>query len=320
MPAVLPPRSKTIPKEKASSFFSGLRAREYRELRNAALTIRDVEWNNLGTRIACALTDKIVRVWNPEKPEIRYSTELRGHTAAVEKISWDPTHPDRLASAGGDGYIRFWDVRSAKCLNSIQSGGDCITMEYSPDGSHLVIGSKDDVVSVIDTKQLQVLKTHREETQTNQIIWTHSGEYVLQTTGNGQVRFRHWPTWEQVYTMDAHASACFCLALDPRGTILAVGGSDALISLWDTKEWLCVNTLTRMENPVRKVGFSFDGAYICGSSDESNNIEIAHVETAEYVATIPTLSPVSSIAWHPNKYYLAYSGEASGLKIVGAGV
>lgn len=71
-----------------------------------------MEWNNQGNRIACALTDKIVRVWNPEKPEIRYSTELRGHTAAVEKISWDPTHPDRLASAGGDGYIRFWDVRS----------------------------------------------------------------------------------------------------------------------------------------------------------------------------------------------------------------
>jgi THO complex subunit 3 len=160
-------------------------------------------------------------------------------------------------------------------------------------GLHVMViltGFQDDVVSVIDTKQLQVLKKHGEETQTNQIIWSHNGEYVLQTTGNGQVRFRHWPTWEQVYTMDAHASACFCLALDPRGTyehqlfmmsqanicssILAVGGSDALISLWDTKEWLCVNTLTRMENPVRKVGFSFDGAYICGSSDESNNIEI----------------------------------------------
>ena len=100
----------------------------------------------------------------------------------------------------------------------------------------ILIGLQDDVVSVIDTKQLQVLKTHREETQTNQIIWSHNGEYVLQTTGNGQVRFRHWPTWEQVYTMDAHASACFCLALDPRGTydclFLWLTMTDRSLALW----------------------------------------------------------------------------------------
>lgn len=55
---------------------------------------------------------------------------------------------------------------------------------------------------------------------------------------------------------------------------MAVGGGDALVSLWDTKDWICVNALTKVEGPIRSVGFSFDGTYVCGSSDESTDIEI----------------------------------------------
>jgi len=44
----------------------------------------------------------------------------------------------------------------------------------------------------------------------------------------------------------------------------------------------------------------------------------AHVETGEYIHTIPTAQPASCVAWHPNRYWLAYSGDPAGLKIVGA--
>lgn len=101
-----------ITKERAPSFFAGLKTRDYREPRHASTAIRAIAWNNIGNRIACALQDRVVRVWNPDKPETRHSTELKGHTGVVEKVCWDPTHPDRLASGGHDGLVKFWDVRS----------------------------------------------------------------------------------------------------------------------------------------------------------------------------------------------------------------
>jgi len=73
-----------------------------------------------------------------------------------------------------------------------------------------------------------------------------------------------------------------------------------------------------MVGSVRSVGFSWDGAYVVGGSDEGNGLEIAHVETGEYVCRVETSAPALCVAWHPGRYWLAYSGDAMGLKIVGA--
>lgn len=82
---------------------------------------------------------------------------------------------------------------------------------------------------------------------------------------------------------------------------------------------------------MRSVGFSWDGSFVCGGSDEGSGIEIAHVETGEVVHTVQTAvgsgtggvggsggGGTGCVAWHPGRYWLAYSGDASGLKIVGA--
>jgi len=107
------------------------------------------------------------------------------------------------------------------------------------------------------------------------------------------------------------------LALSPTGRYLATGGSDALITLWDTEDWVCRRTLGAMVGSVRSVGFSWDGAYVVGGSDEGNGLEIAHVETGEYVCRVETSAPPLCVAWHPSRYWVAYSGDAMGLKIVG---
>lgn len=69
---------------------------------------------------------------------------------------------------------------------------------------------------------------------------------------------------------------------------------------------------------MRSVGFSWDGAYVVGGGDEGTGLEIAHVETGEYVCRVETGAPPLFVAWHPSRYWLAYSGDAMGLKIVGA--
>jgi THO complex subunit 3 len=45
---------------------------------------------------------------------VKSSTELRsGGTAMVEKVAFCPTQEAVLASTGGDGVCRLWDVRVA---------------------------------------------------------------------------------------------------------------------------------------------------------------------------------------------------------------
>lgn len=72
-----------------------------------------------------------------------------------------------------------------------------------------------------------------------------------------------------------------------------------------------------MVGPVRSISFSFDGMYIVGGSDEGAGLEIAHVETGEYVHSVKTSGPCSAVAWHPQRYHLAYT-DIGGLKIIQA--
>ena len=63
---------------------------------------------------------------------------------------------------------------------------------------------------------------------------------------------------------------------------LAVGGADAIISLWDLKEWICIRTFDRQELgnpviqvannyswPIRTLSFSYDGVYLASGSEDS---------------------------------------------------
>ena len=81
--------------------------------------VRAVAWNVTGTRLASGSADKTIRVWNPDKPEVRYSIQLNAHLQAVDQLSWDPTNPDHLASVSPDKSVRFWDYRCMSTLKSI---------------------------------------------------------------------------------------------------------------------------------------------------------------------------------------------------------
>ena len=141
----------------------------------------------------------------------------------------------------------------------------------------------------------------------------------------------------------------------PTGRYLAIGGSDALISLWDTTDWVCKRTVSSVGGgAVRGVSWSWDGRFIVGACDEAGcggtGLEIFHAETGDSVYVIPTSTSSSSsysglgmnggfggsggssggvgipaVAWHPSRYWLAYSvtsdgpgSGAGGLRIVGA--
>lgn len=73
-----------------------------------------------------------------------------------------------------------------------------------------------------------------------------------------------------------------------------------------------------MQGGVKCLAFSWDGSFVVGGSDEGNGLEIAHVESGEYVFSLQTAAPAPCVAWHPSRYLLAYSGDPMGLKIVGA--
>ncbi|KAL9609808.1 MAG: hypothetical protein Q9167_005435 [Letrouitia subvulpina] len=293
--APLPPR-KPIAKDRFSALFSNLKTQTYHDPTMRA-------WNPTGHLIATGSADRTLRIWNPEKPQVKNSTELRGHTGAIERVAWNPVKEAELASVSSDGTCKFWDVRTKTCTASVSLGGEGLTIAWSGDGTIF----QDDTlipISLPPDSAPSALTPLPQSLQTNQVIFNPVGPpaTLLLTEGDGSVKVASYPpdepadTLSTLHTLHAHTSACVSLAISPTGR----------------------RTLAAMQGGVKMVGFSWDGSFIVGGSDEGNGLDIAHVETGEYVYKIETQAPAPCVAWHPTKYWLAYSGDPGGLKIVGA--
>lgn len=107
--------------------------------------IRTLSWNATGTFIATGALDRTLRIWNPEKSNVKNSTELKGLGGAVERVQFHPFNENELASCTSDGLVRFWDVRSKASVGEVKIGSGPsgpFTLAWTPDGNGLVVGTK----------------------------------------------------------------------------------------------------------------------------------------------------------------------------------
>ncbi|KAI2629374.1 WD domain-containing protein [Xylaria nigripes] len=291
--------------------------------------IRTIAWNPLGTYLATGCADKTLRVWNVDKPNVRQTTELRGHTAPIEKVAFNPTKELELCSLSSDGVVRFWDVKNKVVLNEVRGLGETFTLAWAPQGEYVVVGNKENKLYVLSPTESTPISSHQQHTVTNDITFCWSGTRVFATTGGGKCRILSFPDFEPAFQFNykegpekefilpGHTSSCIAVELHPFNRYLATGGTDSIIALWETSEWNCVRTITKMTGPVRSISFSWDGLFIVGGSDEGTGLEITVSETGEHLCTYKTRTPSPVVAWAPNRYALAYTDMGS-LRIIGA--
>ncbi|KAF1953278.1 NAD(P)-binding protein [Byssothecium circinans] len=312
-----PQRARPLTKTNFGPAFSKLRTSVYSDNPNPKLVssshfIRTISWNASGSFVATGAGDKTLRIWNPERSNVKNSTELRTPgtpgTVALERVAFHPINENELASCSTDGMVRFWDIRSKASVGEVKVGEQPFTLAWTPDGTNIVAGRKDNVIVPIDRVALKPIAEHPQSVQTNQTVFDWTGSHLFITNGDGCVKIVDYPSFETALVLNAHTSSCFSVTMSPSGEYLAAGGGDALVSIWDTQEWMCVRTLELTASMVKSVDFSFDGSYITAGADKANEksdqkrLVIAHVETGDIVQSMPISQPAAQVAWHPFRY------------------
>lgn len=162
MPA--PSRGRSLSRALFPSAFSKQKTQTYSDSTRAATShnLRTIAWNPLGTLIATGASDRTLRIWNPEKTNVKNSTELRGHQGAIERVAWNPVKEAELASCSADGTVKFWDVRSKASIGEVKLGGEGFTLTWSPDGKEVLVGLK---VSLQNPNRLALCFPHEEVLQ-----------------------------------------------------------------------------------------------------------------------------------------------------------
>ncbi|KAL0488071.1 THO complex subunit 3 [Acrasis kona] len=295
-----------------------------KELRGHRNKVISIAWSNKG-KLASGSSDHTAKVWNiSNTSRTTREVEFQGHTGVVNQVQFDPTNGNTLATASVDKSVRLWDVRVSganKCLHKIPTVGENINLAWRPDGVHLVVGNKEDTISIIDVRTHKILKSVKYKHLVNELKWDKTGQLLVMTTGNGNIEVFDYDveritanssqTWQRVRPIPAHTRDVFCIDFDPLGRYFAVGSEDSIVSLWSLPEFIPVRSISSFEEPIKNVSFSFDGQYLAYASKEM--IDIALVESCESVHKIKSNenenSQVYSLAWSATDLLLAYTKE-----------
>ncbi|MFL5753670.1 MAG: WD40 repeat domain-containing protein, partial [Bacteroidia bacterium] len=111
-----------------------------------------------------------------------------------------------------------------------------------------------------------------------------------------------------------HTDQVNCMDINNEGNLLATGGNDKLIKIWDVATGKEIRTLAGNDGRIQYVRFSPDGKYI-GAVLYSNQLKFWEVKTGNLVRTIENSSTHDVFDFYPGSESVIYQAEGSKIKI-----
>ena len=99
-----------------------------------------------------------------------------------------------------------------------------------------------------------------------------------------------------------------CAQFHPDGHLLAAGGADGQIKIFDVKSGTEAATF-ELAGPVTSISFSENGIWVAGVIENSSVISVWDLRKAAEIATVDTGSVINSISWDYTGQFLAVAGE-----------
>ncbi|MDE0635051.1 MAG: WD40 repeat domain-containing protein [Candidatus Poribacteria bacterium] len=195
-----------------------------------------------GDRFAGRGIDDTIYIWNFKQKE--KLERLTGHTDFIRSLAISPDGK-RLASGSWDKTARLWDVESGEQISTLPLDEPCTTMgiKFSPCGK-IIAGGIEGEIRLWSAENMSLIR-RIPQPENNQwayaLAFSPCGRSLASGTwwqkGMEKMAIRLWDveTGENIHTFWGHTTDVQSLAFSPDGTLLASGGFDGTILLWDLK-------------------------------------------------------------------------------------
>ena len=231
----------------------------------------------------------------------------------------------RVVDTGGnvsswvDGDFPLWNTENERNIIATLEGhtSDVGSVSFSPDGSTLASGSRDNTVKLWDVATRQNIATLEGHTSE---VWSVSfspdGSTLASGSHDNTVKLWDVATRQNIATLTGHRNNVISVSFSPDGSTLASGGGwgDNTVKLWDVATRQNIATL-EATSPFGSVSFSPDGSTLASGSHD-NTVKLWDVATRQNIATLEGhRNNVNSVSFSPDGSTLASGSSDRTVKL-----
>ncbi|KST61780.1 hypothetical protein BC008_06970 [Mastigocoleus testarum BC008] len=263
-------------------------------------SILSVSFSPTGKFLAMGDTKGQIYLWQVASSRLLLTFE--GHSSWVVSLHWRPMNlesPDKedtiLASSSYDRTVRLWNPHTGQCVKTLTGHPNWVlSVAWSPDGNTIASGGDDGTIRLWDYRTGQCVK-----------ILTGHHNWVLSIA---------WSPGSTISPQDIGKT---------KAQILASGGDDRTVRIWDIAQGKCIKILSDHTNWIRTVAWrpvskespqSTEQVIATGSDDRT--IKLWNPNTGECLKTLTGHTYwVSSVVWSPDGQTLASSSHDRTIKL-----
>jgi WD40 repeat protein len=239
-----------------------------------------------------------------------------------------------VAASGLGGSAHFWRVDDGRLFHTMAFGTarTVYAIKYSPDGSTLAALSGPALQAVTsnavtspyeyalwqwDAASGAALKpttygvadAAADPYPNGAPVFSPSGDLIAVPLTNGSIELRKARTGDLVGTLRGHDGVAVAAAFNADGTVLASGGSDRTVRLWDMTTNQQIGTaLTGHNGIVRGTAFLPDGTTLASVSDNDTAVQLWDLPSHTPLAKLTGASSWNGISVQPDTGLAATAG------------
>jgi hypothetical protein len=225
-----------------------------------------------GTTVATSgSADPVIKLWELRAGKFQLREKIPGHTAGVHSVRFAPDGRS-LLSTSFDGTARLWDLgpSTPRARHVFPEVPGCVeTAIYALDGRSLLVGRGDGSTRVCPTSNPAASPALLGGNISGIEILAFNLDGSLLAVGGGAVR---------LWGMDSRGkqdrgtfqgtSTIFSLGFSPDNRLLAAGGVDGSIHVWDVGRSAPPRVIREHTGPVITTLFSADGKWFYSAAND----------------------------------------------------
>jgi serine/threonine protein kinase len=239
---------------------------------------------------------------------------ISGHTGGTRAVAFTEDGR-RLVTAGADGTLKVWETANGVEVRTIPLGDSTITALAVSSGRALT-GHDDGTLQLWDFVSGQKLgQFSRNQASVWSVAFMGEPDRFLASGHDWIIS-----VWDAraarapIITIEAHESAVQSVAYSPIG-VLASGGADRLVKLWDATSGELVRSYRGHRDFVSAVAFSPDGKYLASGSHDGQ-VRIWLTSTRRLYRTLAhSAGEIRSLSFSPTGDLLAAASEDGRVRI-----